>query len=149
MREIKLTRTVAAPPQRLWEVVTDLDSVSRHISGISRIERLDGGNGFEVGTRWRETRTMFGREATEEMEVTGLEPGRSYTVEADGRGAHYRSVFTVEPHPDGSRLTTTFAGQPRGALARVLAATIGRLFEGATRKALQRDLDEMAAAAER
>ncbi len=121
MREIKLTRTVAAPPQRLWEVVTDLDSVSRHISGISRIERLDGGNGFEVGTRWRETRTMFGREATEEMEVTGLEPGRSYTVEADGRGA----------------------------LARVLAATIGRLFEGATRKALQRDLDEMAAAAER
>lgn len=146
--DIKVTREIAAPPDRVWQLLTDLDGAPQVVSGIEAIERLDGGGDFRVGTKWRETRTMFGRQATEEMEVTALAGGRSYTVEADGHGAHYTSTVTVEPAAAGSRVVMTFAGEPQGTVAKIMAATIGRLFAGATRKALKQDLDDIARAAE-
>ncbi len=147
MQEIKVTREIQAPPDRVWMVVTDLERAPEVISGIEKIERLDGGGDFGIGTKWRETRTMFGRQATEEMEVTALDEGRSYTVEADGHGAHYTSTLTVEPAAAGSRVVMTFGAEPQGKLATFMAATVGRLFQGATKKALAKDLDDIAAAA--
>jgi carbon monoxide dehydrogenase subunit G len=148
MAGTSVERAVAAPPALVWEIITDLDRSAATIRSISSLERLDGGSGFGVGTRWRETRTMFGRQATEELVVSAIDEGRSYTVEADPRGAHYRSTLSVAPDGAGARLTMTFAAEPSGSLAKVFAATIGRLFEGSTRKALQQDLDDIAAAAE-
>ncbi len=147
MPGITLTREINAPPDRVWDVLTDLERAPELISGIEAIERLDGGGEFRVGTKWRETRTMLGRQATEEMEVTALDEGRSYTVEADGHGAHYTSTLTVDPAAAGSRVVMTFDAQPQGTLAKILAATVGRLFMGATRKALAKDLDDIARAA--
>ncbi len=148
MSEIAVSRFVAAPPERVWEVVTDLENAVGVLSGVTAVERLDGGEGFAVGTRWRETRTMFGREATEVMEVTAIDPGRAYTVAADGRGARYRSTVSVTPAGEGSTLAMTFGAEPRGVVGKILAATIGRLFAGPTRKALRQDLDDIAKAVE-
>lgn len=150
MAELRIEHEVAAPAGAVWAVLTDLERSPENISGVDSVERLDGGSAFGVGTRWRETRTMMGRQATEIMEVTALEPERSYTVEADSRGVHYRSVMGVEPlDAERSRVFMTFDGQPQGAVGKVMAATLGKLFEGATRKALQQDLRDIAAAAER
>ena len=148
MPDVKLDRAIAAPPERVWAVITDLGGAADVMSGIDSVERLDDAAGFGVGTRWRETRTLFGRQATEILEVTAVDAGRSYTVEADGRGAHYRSKLSVRPHGEGSRLSMTFGATPRGFFSRLMAATIGRLFSRATRKAMQQDLDDIAAAAE-
>jgi carbon monoxide dehydrogenase subunit G len=148
MRELTASLEVAAKPESVWAIITDLDAFERTISAVESVERLDGGDGFGVGTRWRETRKMFGRAATEEMEVTSLDDGRSYVTEADSHGAHYRTVMTVEPSgSDGSRLSMTLGAEPHGMVTRVVAATVGRLFERATRKALEKDLAEIAAAA--
>lgn len=148
MMDMVVSREVGASPERVWEVVTDLRGAADRISAISQIEIVNGSDEFGVGTTWRETRQMFGRETTEVMEVTAVDPGRSYTVESDGRGAHYRSVITVEPHNGHTNLSMTFGGEPQGALGKVMAATVGRLFTGATRKALEQDLADIAAAAE-
>ena len=148
MAGISVERAVAAPPSVVWGIITDLDRSAGVIASITAIERIDEGTGFGVGTRWRETRTLFGRQATEVLEVTAIEDGRSYTVEADSRGAHYRSVLSVEPDGAGSRLSMSFEAEPSGTVAKLMAATIGRLFEGSTRKALKQDLDDIAAAAE-
>lgn len=148
--ELRIEREVAAPAADVWAVMTDLERSPEIISGIDAIERLDGGGDFRVGTSWRETRTLMGRQVTEEMQVTAVDPGRAYTVEADSRGAHYRSVLGVEPMGSGRcRVFMTFDGQPGSTLGKVMAATVGRLFEGATRKALEKDLADIAAAAER
>ena len=143
-----IAKDIAAPPERVWQVITDLDGSPDVMSAITAVERIDGGPGFDVGTRWRETRTMFGREATEEMEVTAIDPGRSYTVEAESTGARYVSTFLVEAHESGSRLTMSFSGTPKGIVGRMLAATVGRLLAGTTTKAIQQDLEDIAAAAE-
>lgn len=148
MDDLRISRTINAPPDRVWRVITDLERSPEVISGITAVERLDSGSDFAVGTTWRETRIMFGREATEVMEIVAVDEGRSYTAAADGRGARYRSTLSVSPAEGGSTLTMTFGAEPTGPVARILGATVGRLFAGATRKAIEQDLEDIAAAAE-
>lgn len=149
--DVIVTCTATAPPEAVWAVATDIEGTVDVLSGVVAVERLDGGEGFAPGLRWRETRELFGKEASEELEVTAVDPGRSYTVEADSRGTHYRSVFTVEPDDEGgSRLSMTFGAeqQRQGWLGRFAAKAGGKAIERATRKALQQDLDDIATAAE-
>lgn len=145
MKTLTVERTTAIPASRIWEAITDLERWADRISGITEVTRLDGGTGFGVGTRWRETRTMFGKAATEEMEVTAIDEGRSYTVKAGGRGADYTSVWAVEPDGNQSTLTMTFSAETTGLVARAMALTLGKLFEGATRKAMEKDFDDILA----
>ena len=82
------------------------------------------------------------------MEITAVEPGRSYTVEADGHGAHYVSTMRLEETgQESTRLHMTFEAQPDGLVSKVMANTFGRMMIGSTRKALQRDLEDIANAA--
>ncbi|MEX2250968.1 MAG: SRPBCC family protein [Acidimicrobiia bacterium] len=148
MSELSVSREVAVSPETLWELITDLDRSPNVISAVTAIERLDDGTGFGVGTRWQETRMIFGKEATEILEVTEIDPGRSYTVEADNLGANYRSVISVEPGPAGSVITITFGAEATSTVSKVVAGTIGKLFEGGTRKAMAKDLDDIAVVAE-
>ncbi|MGM0386150.1 MAG: SRPBCC family protein [Actinomycetota bacterium] len=151
---LTVTRTVDAPIEAVWAVATDLENVPRTMSGIVRVEVLDGGPSvddgpsFGVGTRWRETRTMMGRDATEEMVVTRADRPNAYTVEADNHGAHYVSTFTFTPVGESrTELSTTFGGtptQPQNALSRLM----GRLGLRMVRKSLEKDLADLATAAE-
>lgn len=148
MSAIEISRRVDAPAAAVWELITDLDGSPQRLSGVESVERLSGPE-FGVGTRWRETRVMFGRRASEEMEVTAIEPPNAYTVAAASHGMSYVSAWSVAAVDEGeSLLTMRFDADPETAVAKVAAATLGRLFAGATRKALVRDLDDIAAAAE-
>ena len=148
MSAIAISRYVDAPPDRVWEVLTDIARSPEVIRAIDAVE-VHTGSGFDVGTRWTETRTMMGRTVSETMEVTGLESGRSYVVEANSRGTHYRSEFDVAPDNEGTMLTMSFAGEPSGIGGKIMVATLGRLFAGQTRKALAADLEDIARASER
>ena len=146
--EITVSRDIATAPAAVWAVITDLENSPEVLSGVQQVERLDDGTAFGVGTCWRETRTLFGRQATQQMEVTAIEPGSSYTVASVSGSTTYTSVLRVDALDDArSRLTMTFGAQPSGTVAKVLSATVGRLFQGATRKMLERDLADIAAAA--
>jgi carbon monoxide dehydrogenase subunit G len=147
--QFEVSREVAASRDRIWSTVTDLEAAPTTLSGVDRVERLDGGDGFGVGTRWRETRTMFGRQATEEMEVTAVDPPSGYTVVAEHGSTTYTSVIGIEERgPGRCELRMTFGAVTTGTVGRVLAATLGRAAAGATRKALRRDLDDIATRAE-
>jgi len=148
MNAITVSRHVDAPPDRVWAILTDLEHSPEVIRAIGSVE-VHTGPSFDVGTRWTETRTMMGRTASETMEVTAVDPGRSYVVEAGSGGTHYRSEFHIGPDGGGTALTMTFAGQPSGLGGRIMAATLGRLVAGSTRKALAADLDDIAQASER
>lgn len=149
MQDVEVRRHVAAPVQRVWEIATDLAGSPQVIRGIDAVEVLTPGP-FGAGTRWRETRTMMGRSATEEMTVTAVDPQRSYRVEAASRGAEYVSTFTFTPTADGGTdVTTTFGGRPTSAVARVLGAITAPLGRRAVTKALEQDLHDIAVAAER
>ena len=145
MKELVVSQQIGVEPALAWALITDLEAWEGAISAIEKVERLDTADGFGVGTRWRETRTMFGRTATEEMEVTSIEDGQSYVVEAQSHGAHYRTLMAVEPKGEGqSCLSMTFGAEPTGLFAKIMGATVGRLFARATRKAIEGDLRDIA-----
>lgn len=133
---------IAADRARVFDVFRDLDTMANHIEGITKIEVLEGSAQMSPGTKWRETRTMFGKEATEDMWVTGFEEGVSYVVEAESRGTHYRSEYLFTSEGDGTRVDMTFEGRPLTFGARVFGL-IGVLFLGATKKAFHKDMVDL------
>ena len=99
-----MSRTIDAPVGAVWAVVTDLDNAESVLSGVEKLERLDSTK-YEVGTRWRETRVLFGKSSTEEMWVTEIDPEKR-TVRAGPRVAgrrpqrrpHAGDRVPAEPH---------------------------------------------------
>lgn len=142
----EVTRQIAAPIESVFDVFTDLPRAADRISGIESVEMLTDGP-FAVGTRWKETRKMMGKLATETMWITAVELNRSYTAEAESCGTHYTTMFTFEPADGGTRVTMSFAGQPMTLLAKLMSP-LGRLMSGAIKKMLAKDLDDLAAACE-
>lgn len=163
-----LERTIDAPTDAVWRVLTDVEGSAAVLSGVTRVERL-AGVGYTIGTRWRETRSMLGREATEELEVVGIDEGRSTMLAAEANGLAYRTEFTLEPvlgaaapaagavaassAPVGAQQTLLrmrFSGSPvtPSWVQRAMARLTARIGLAVTRKAMQQDLDDIAAAAE-
>jgi hypothetical protein len=143
---VSVTKDVAASPERTFALFTDIAGAPGRVSGILKVEMLTPGP-TAVGTRWRETRKMFGKEATEEMWVTALEPGRRIVVEADSCGARMVSTFTFERTAAGTRVTMDLKSTARTFAAK-LFTPLGLLFKGMARKLIAKDLDDLARAAE-
>ena len=64
MNAMTVSRHVDAPPDRVWAVLTDLEHSPEVVRAIESVE-IHTSTGFDVGTRWTETRTMMGRTASE------------------------------------------------------------------------------------
>ncbi|MEV8590586.1 SRPBCC family protein [Streptomyces sp. NPDC051180] len=146
---VVVERRVAASPGRVWEAITDLGDMPRVLTGVEKVEVLTEGV-FGVGTRWRETRRMLGKEATEEMTVTECEAPDRYVTVADSHGMHYVSELTLTP--DGSGGTTlrmAFSARPaRGRSPGLVARLLARFGAKAVAKALAKDLSDIANAVE-
>ncbi len=151
MSDITLTlaRTIAAPPAAVWRVLTDIDASAAVLSGVTRVERLSG-VGYNIGTRWRETRRVAGGESSEEMEVVGIDEGRSTLIAAETSGMAYRTEFTLEPTPEGTLLRMRFSGTLLSPswVQRAMAKLTARIGMSITRRMMQQDLDDIATAAE-
>ncbi|GGY61253.1 SRPBCC family protein [Streptomyces omiyaensis] len=146
---VVVERRVAASPGRVWESITDLPDMPRVLSGVQRVEVLTEG-GFGVGTRWRETRRMMGKEATEEMTVTECEPPDRYVTVADSHGMHYASELSLRAEgPDASVLRMAFSATPAGGRGTGLAGRLlARFGARAVSRALTKDLEDIARAVE-
>jgi len=153
---LRLSRTVEADVEAVWDVLTDLTRAAERLSGLDSVQVMTSGP-YAVGTRWRETRSFFGRSHTEEMWVRRNHPLRSTVVEAGEGETTYSTVWALEPHGEvdeegrssATRLSLTFTGTSSdSALNRAAMTVIGPLGLRATRRALERDLDDIAAAAE-
>lgn len=146
MPSLTVEKKIAAPPERVFAISTDLPNLARTVSGIEAVEILTPGPIGE-GTRWRETRTLYGKQATEEMWVTAFDAPRSLVVEAESHGAHYRSEFRFEPEGASTRVELVFSARPVSFLGR-LFSLLGAAMFGSVRKALEQDLEDVKRAAE-
>jgi uncharacterized membrane protein len=95
------TVTIAAPPERVWEVLVDVERWPERIPTVAAVERLDEGP-LAVGSRTRLRQPRLSEEVWTVTEMTG---GRTYTWESRSPGVKVVASHEVAPHPDGSRLT--------------------------------------------
>lgn len=101
MPGLQHTITIAAPPERVWAVLVDVERWPERIPTVDSAERLDAGP-LAVGSR---TRLSQPRLPPAVWTVTELTDGSSYTWESKSSGVTVVASHEVEPHPDGSRLT--------------------------------------------
>ena len=130
MPTVKVSSQIAAPVERVFQIFTDIDQGAAHVSGIKKIERLTPGR-FSLGTRWRETRETLGRPDDAEMEVTGFELNRTYTITHHKAGVRMDAQFTFEPAPGGTTVSIEFGlghqGLPPGLLSPIEWAIAGKV----------------------
>ena len=93
--------TIAAPPQRVWEVLVDVERWPERIPTVDSVERLDTGP-LAVGSR---TRLRQPKLPEAVWTVTEVHEGRSFTWASTSPGVAIAASHVVEPHADGSRLT--------------------------------------------
>lgn len=142
MASIIVSTRVSAPLESVFEVYTDIAQAQQRIPAITKLELLSEGP-FGNGTRWRETRVIMKKEATEEMWVTGFDPPRSYTVEAQSHGTRYETLFEFEPDGDGTRVSWTFKGTPLTFGAKVMTPIFGLFFNGMMKRCMLADLEAL------
>jgi uncharacterized protein YndB with AHSA1/START domain len=134
---------IDAPRSDVFEALTDLEAAREWMPDLQEIEVLSETRNGE-GLRWRETRTMFGREASEVMEVTAYEPPDHIHVFADGtEGSSGRGKYDFD-----YRLTETDDGTHVALDAEItdmgfFMGLIGKLMKGTFKKAIQKDLNAM------
>ena len=147
---ISLSRRVTASPEQVWGVLTDIPGAAETLSGVRGIEMLSEPP-YGVGTRWRETRTMFGKTATEELWVSAADAPSSTVVEAESAGTHYVTTFTVTPEGQASILTMEFSVElvSGSRVHRFFWKAFGKAGLRVVTKTLRVDLDDIAVAAEK
>ena len=141
MPKLQLTKTVNSPVEKTFQLFADFPNAAR-INGIEKVEMLTDGP-IGVGTRFKETRIMFGKEATEEMEVTQFEPNKLYTVAADSCGARFESTFAFQPDGDQTEVKMCMKTEAVTLFAKLMSP-LGFLMTGMVKKAIQSDINQLA-----
>lgn len=147
MTTITVKRQVAAPRAKVFALAADFANVASTVKAIDKVEMLTDGP-VGVGTRFRETRTVFGRSASEEMTVSAFDPPRSYTVTAESHGARYETVFTFSEKDGGTEVEMRFGAEPLTLMAKVMSVLMRPMIKKMAGMCAQ-DLDDIAAAAEK
>ncbi len=136
MAETRATRSIQAPVETVFDAVAHIEKFSEAVDNITDVEFLTETH-RGVGTRFRETRLMKGREATTELEVTEYIENESIRLVSDEGGTVWDTVFTTTPVDDGTQLAMVMDARPYKFAAKVVNPLIGRMIS----KAVESDLD--------
>jgi len=136
---LHVQQVIDASPEKVFATIADLHAAGSWLPGCSKLEVMTSGP-YGKGTRWRETRKIYGREATEEFVVTGLEPLRVIELHCDGRkgasgNVDYYFRYDIEPLQQGTLLKLEGRIEPAGWFGKIMAP----LMKGAFQQALNRD----------
>ncbi|TCN26318.1 polyketide cyclase/dehydrase/lipid transport protein [Mesobacillus foraminis] len=134
-----------ATQEETYRGLLDLDSARNWMQGLVRMERLDQGP-MRTGSEWRETRKMFGKEATEHFEVVQLHEPDLVVLRCDGtKGTTGKGgfLFTYKIGTAGDVTEVTLHGEINGLTG--LAKVFGKMMAGTFKKACEKDLDALKA----
>lgn len=140
----EVKRTLPVSQKEAFKSLIDLDSAKKWMQGFVGIERLDKGP-IHVGSQWKETRKMFGKEATEHFEVVELDEPNKIILRCDGtKGTtgkgEYVFTYILDPISD-EQTAVTLNGEIKGLTG--LTKLFGKMMAGAFRKGCEKDLDAL------
>jgi len=102
---------MAAPPDRVWQLISDVTQIGRYSPETFEAEWIDGTTGPAVGARFRGHVRRNGRGPVywTKCTVTASDPGRAFAFDV---GVGDRAVNTwryqLEPAGDGTDVTESF-----------------------------------------
>jgi carbon monoxide dehydrogenase subunit G len=141
--KIELRETIAAPPEQVFETLTDLDKAGAWMQGLIQVEKLTQGP-VGVGTRWREVRRFMLQKASDIFEVTAADPPRRIELFCDGRNGtsrdgHYRFTYTLAAVDSETELNLSLEITQLSSFGDLM----GRLFAGAYKSLIAKEIRAM------
>jgi hypothetical protein len=136
-----LTRTYPASISETFALFADLANAPDRIPAIKKIEFLTPGP-VGPGTKFKETRVVFKREATETFEVTAFDRDRRYELMTRSCGTEYRIAFAFTADGAGTRVDATFNVRAVSFWAK-LFSPLARLAMGMMKKCVAQDMDDL------
>ncbi|MEQ8523677.1 SRPBCC family protein [Gracilimonas sp.] len=135
MSTITVTKQIEAPKELVFKTISDIRNFSQAVPDIKNVEFLTEQE-YGVGTKFKETRDMNGREASTILEVTELVENAHIRIVSDTMGTVWDSVFTVERREGGTELTLIMDAKAYKFLPKIF----NPLMKGFMKKALEKDM---------
>lgn len=136
MIRIIVKRIIKAPVEKVFKAVTDISNLPNVVPDIKSTEiKTDIKSG--VGTKFRETRMMKGKESITDLEVTEYVENESVRMVADSHGTVWDSVFTVKETDIGTKLELIMVAKAHKILPKLLNPLMKNLFK----KGLEKHID--------
>jgi uncharacterized protein YndB with AHSA1/START domain len=126
LRKFSISIDIAAPAERVWQVMSDVDRWHEWTPSVTSIKRLGGGE-FVVGSHLVIRQPKFPPAL---WTLTAIEPGRSFSWISRAPGMRVVARHSVEPTASGSRAT----------LSLDLQGVFGGLFGRMTKEITERYL---------
>jgi hypothetical protein len=137
--ELRATTDVSASPDRVWDVLVDVERWPEWTDSVSSVRLLDAG-ALDVGSR---VEIAQPRIPTGTYTVTGLVQGRAFTWQQRQPGSTVSAHHECVPLPDGGtrvELTVVMGGAVGG--------VVGRLYRRITERYLAMEAAGLKARAE-
>jgi uncharacterized protein YndB with AHSA1/START domain len=145
-----VTLHVDAPPERVWQLVSDVTNTGRFSPETFEAEWLDGSTGPEVGARFRGhvRRNQKGPTYWTKCTVVANDPGRAFGFVVGTEKNHAITwSYRFEPAGGGTDVTESYELAP-GFPMRAYWALMGRWRGRTNRRGMQQTLERIKAVAE-
>jgi uncharacterized protein YndB with AHSA1/START domain len=150
MTEVSVSREIAAPPDTVWAMVSDVTRMGEWSPENEGATWLKGATGPRPGARFR-GRNRNGRKKWDTVaEVVEVEPGRRFSFAVSAVGLRIADwAYEFEPTAGGCRVTETWTDR-RGRIATMLGKPVSGVEDRAAhnRAGMEQTLDRLKAAAE-
>jgi hypothetical protein len=146
MAVFTIKKHINAPREKVFAHASNFGGAPEAIKGIKKVEMLTNGP-VGVGTRFKETRVLFKREATEVMEVTAFNAPDSYTLGCDSCGCRYRTTMRFLANGTGTDVEMDFGVEALTVFAKIMGIVMRPMLKACC-KMMEKDLDELKASVE-
>ncbi|VEG55309.1 cyclasedehydrase superfamily protein [Mycolicibacterium aurum] len=145
-----VTVSMAAPPERIWDLIADVRSIGTFSPETFEAEWLDGATGPALGARFRGhvRRNEIGPVYWTPCRVTACEPGREFGFEVLlGDRAVNNWHYSLTPTATGTDVTESFRLNQSPLMA-VYSMSIGRLRRRRNLRDMRKTLERVKGAVE-
>lgn len=103
MAGFEMSEWISRSPKEVFDFITSSDNASKVVPSVKSMVKLTEGP-VRLGTRYRETRLMSGKEQYAELEVVDYEPNQKYAMKNVTAGIETVYRYTFHPEADGTRV---------------------------------------------
>ncbi len=135
---LEVSTSISAPPERVWDIIMDVERWHEWTPSITSIEKLTPGD-LLVGSKVRVKQPKL---PVAEWTVTAIEPGRRMEWQNKGPGAKSVAWHAAEPDGDGSK---AILGIDQSG---IFFSLTGWYFNGITRRYVNTELEGLKKRAE-
>jgi uncharacterized protein YndB with AHSA1/START domain len=101
--------TIAATPERLYALITDISRMGEWSPECRRCEWIDGASGAAVGARFRGHNRIANYRWTTTSQVTVADPGREFAFSVMGEDREStRWRYSFQPRNEGTVVTESY-----------------------------------------